>query len=143
MCLILLASLPNSWEPIRAAITNLIGNAQLQFDVRNTILAEDVHRKDSSEASTSNSTLNIENRGRSSERSSNKGNENRGKSKNGSGKSKNDRNVDCWNCGTTGHLKKNYKVPRKNKDKNNDVANAITDEVHDALILLVDDTCDS
>ena len=33
--LILLASLPNSWEPMRAIITNSIGNAKLQFiDVR-------------------------------------------------------------------------------------------------------------
>ena len=29
--LILLASLPNSWEPMRAVITNSIGNAKLQF----------------------------------------------------------------------------------------------------------------
>ena len=100
--LILLASLPNSWEPMRAAITNSIRNAKLKFiDVRNTILAEEVQRKDSSEASTSNSALNVDNRGRSSERNSNKGNGNQGKSKNRRDKSKNCRNLECWKCGKT------------------------------------------
>ena len=64
-------------------------------------------------------------------------------SKNRNGKSKNGRNLEYWNCGKTGHLKKNYRAPRKNKDKNNDVANAVTDEVRDALILSVDDSYDS
>ena len=41
--LILLASLPNRWKPMKVAITNSIGNAKLKFiDVRNTILAEKV-----------------------------------------------------------------------------------------------------
>ena len=112
-------------------------------NVRNTVLTEEVRRKDSVEASTSNSALNVKNRGRSSERSSNKGNGNRDKSKNGRGKSKNSRNVECWNCGKTGRLKKNYRAPRKNENKNNELANVVTDEVNDALILSVDDSCDS
>ena len=79
---------------MRAAITNSIENATLKFiDVRNVILAEEVRMKDSSEASTSNLALNIDNRGRHSER--NKGNGNRGKSKNGIGKSGNSRNLEC------------------------------------------------
>ena len=40
-------------------------------------------------------------------------------------------------------MKKNFRAPRKNEDKNNDAANVITDEVRDALILSVDDSCDS
>ena len=73
--LILLATLPNSWEPIRVAIANSIGNATLKFiDVRNVTLMDEVRRKDSGEASTSNSVLNVDNKGRSSER--NKGNRN-------------------------------------------------------------------
>ena len=90
--LILLASLSNSWEHVMAAITNSIGNATLRFiDIRNAILAKEVWRKDSGEASISNSALNVDNRGRSSER--NKGNGNWGKSKNGRGKSRNSRNL--------------------------------------------------
>ena len=80
----MLVSLPNSWEPMRAAITNSIENAKLKFiDVKNVILAEEVRRKDSGEASTSNSALNVNNRGRSSERNLNKDNGPQVKSKNG------------------------------------------------------------
>ena len=61
--LILLALLPNSWQPMKAAITNSIGNATLKFiDVRNAILAEEAQRKDSGEASSSNSMLNVDGR---------------------------------------------------------------------------------
>ena len=58
-------------------------------------------------------------------------------------KSRNGRNLECWNCGKTGHLKKNFMALRKNIDKNNDAANAVTDEVPNALILSIDDSCDS
>ena len=139
--LILLASLPNSWEPMKAAIINSIGNAILKFiDVRNAILVKKVWRKDFGEASTSNLVLNVDGRGRNYER--NKGNGKLGKSKNGMGKSRNGRNLECWNYGKTGHPKKDYKVPRKNEDKN-DAANVVTDEVRDALILSIDDSYDS
>ena len=82
--------------------------------------------------------LNVDNRGRSSKR--NKGNRNRGKSKNERSKSKNCRNLEYWNCDKTSHLKKNCRAPRKNEDKNNDVANTVTDEERDALFLSVNDS---
>uniref|UniRef100_A0A0D3A6Y6 Uncharacterized protein n=1 Tax=Brassica oleracea var. oleracea TaxID=109376 RepID=A0A0D3A6Y6_BRAOL len=66
--LILLASLPNSWEPMRAAVSNSVGTQKLKFnDVRDRILAEEVRRIDSGEASTS-SAFNVENRGRNPDR---------------------------------------------------------------------------
>lgn len=44
--LILSASLPNSWVPMRATITNSIGNVKLRFrDDRDNIFAEGVHRR--------------------------------------------------------------------------------------------------
>ena len=142
--LILLASLPNIWKPMRTTITDSIGNAKLHFiDVRNTILLEEPCRKDYNEASISNSVLNVDNRGRSSERNSYKGNGNWGKSKNRREKLKNDRNLECWNCGKIGHLKKNYRAPRKNEDKINVAASVVIDEVRDALILSIRDSCDS
>ena len=112
---------------MKATITNSISNGTLKFiDVRNAILAEELWRKDFSEASSSNLALNFVGRGRSSDR--NKGNGNRDKSKNGRGMSRNGRTLECWNCSKTGHLKKNYRVPRKNENKN-DAANVVTDEV--------------
>lgn len=49
----------------------------------------------------------------------------------------------CWNCGNTCHLKKNCRTLKKNEEQNNEVANAVTDEVQDALILSVDSSIDS
>ena len=43
--------------------------------------------------------------------------------------------MECWNCGNTGHSKKNRRTLKKKEDKNNAVANAVTDEVQDNWIL--------
>ncbi|KAG6525408.1 hypothetical protein ZIOFF_015364 [Zingiber officinale] len=59
--LILLASLPNNWEPMQAVVSNSVGNTKLNFnDVRDRILAEEVRIIDSGEMLASNSALNIE-----------------------------------------------------------------------------------
>ena len=73
--LILLASLPNSWEAMRMAVSNSAGKAKLNFnDTRDLILAEKMRRIDSGEVFGSGSTLNVENQGkgnRKDDRSSN------------------------------------------------------------------------
>ena len=103
--LILLASLPNSWEPMRAAVSNSVGTQKLKFnDVRDRILAEEVRRIDSGEASTS-SAFNVENRGRNPDR--NNRSNGRSKSRNGWGQFKFRQPAECWNCGKTGHINKN------------------------------------
>ena len=62
--LILLASLPNSWEAIRMAVSNSVGKAKLNFDdTRDLILAEEVRRIDSGEVFGLGFALNVENRG--------------------------------------------------------------------------------
>ncbi|KZV33428.1 hypothetical protein F511_38579 [Dorcoceras hygrometricum] len=107
--LILLASLPNSWEPMRVAVSNYIDKTKMQFnDVRDQILAEEVRRIDSGEGTSLRSALNLDNRGRgrSVEKNSNRW---RGRSKSRNGKDKNnfEKKLKCWSCGETGHLKKN------------------------------------
>ena len=70
--LILLALQPNSWEPMRSVVSNLVDSAKLKFnDVRNMVLTEEVHRIDSDEASTLSSGLNLESRGRGNDKNSN------------------------------------------------------------------------
>ena len=91
--LILLASLPNSWEPMRATVSNSVGSAKLKFKyVRDRTLEEEVRRIDSGETLISNSALNVENRGRSYEKNFN---QNRSKSRNGRSKSRTGRKVEC------------------------------------------------
>ena len=138
--LIVLASLPNSWEAVRMAVSNSTGKSKLSNeDVRDLVLSDEVHRKDSGETSSSGAALNLEARGRSQERNSVRG---RSKSSKGKSKSKFGRQPECWNCGKTSHFKKNCRELKKKTD--NDTANVVAiEEVHDALLLSVDNPIDS
>lgn len=67
--LILLASSPNNWEPMRVTISNFVGSTKLSFnDIRDQILAKEVKRQDAGETSTLDSFLNLQTRGRSHDR---------------------------------------------------------------------------
>ena len=139
--LIVLASLPNSWEAIRMVVSNFTGKEKLKYnDIRDLILAEEICRRDASETSRSGSTLNLKTRGRSNDRNSNWGrsksrNSNRNRSKSRSGQQ-----VQHWNCGKTGHFRRQCKSPKKKNE--DDSANTVTEEVQDALLLAVDSPLD-
>ena len=89
--LIILVSLPNSWEAMRMAVSNSTGKEKLKYnDIRDLILAKEICRRDASETSGSGSALNLETIGRSNNRNSNRGksksrNSNRNRSKSRSG----------------------------------------------------------
>lgn len=103
--LIVLASLPNSWEAMRMAVSNSAGKSKLKYeDIRDLILSEEVRRRDAGETSSSGSALNLETRGRGKDRNFSRG---RSKSRKGRSKSKSGRQPECWNCGKTGHYKSN------------------------------------
>ncbi|RVW17179.1 Retrovirus-related Pol polyprotein from transposon TNT 1-94 [Vitis vinifera] len=97
--LIVLASLPNSWEAMRMAVSNSTGKEKLKYNDIDLILAEEIRRRDAGETSGSGSALNLETRGR-------------------------------------GHFKRQCKSPKKKNE--DDSANAVTEEVQDALLLAVD-----
>ena len=48
--------------------------------------------------------------------------------------------MQCWNCGKTCHFRRQCKSPKKKNE--DDSANAVTEEVHDALLLAVDSSLD-
>ena len=139
--LIVLASLPNSWEAIRMAVSNFTGKEKLKYnDIRDLILVEEFRRRDAGETSGSGSALNLETRGRGNDRNSNwdrskSRNYNRNRSKSRSGQQ-----VQCWNYGKTDHVRRQCKSPKKKNE--DDSANAVTEEVHDALLLAVDSPLD-
>jgi hypothetical protein len=69
----------------------------------------------------------MENRGRQKDRG--KGSRNHGNSRKGRSKSKLGK-MECWNCGKKGHLKKDYKASKKQRDgqhKKNKEANVTGD----------------
>ena len=122
--LIILASLPNNWETMRMTVSNSTGKEKLKYnDIRDLILAEEIRRRDASETSGSDFALNLETRGRGNDRNSNRG---RSKSKNSNrniSKSRLGQQVQCWNCGKTGHFRGQCKSPKKKNEDNfaNDV----------------------
>jgi hypothetical protein len=71
--LIVLASLPNSWEAVRMVVSNFASKSKLSYeDVRDLVLGEEVRRKDAGESSGFGATLNLEESGRGQERNSGK-----------------------------------------------------------------------
>jgi hypothetical protein len=110
-------------------------------DVVGVILSEEMRRKIIGE--TSGNALNMENRGRQKDRGKclrNCGNSRKGRSKSRLG------NIECWNCGKKGHLKKDCKDPKKQRDgqqERNQEANVTGDVLQDALILFVDNISES
>ncbi|RVW80140.1 Retrovirus-related Pol polyprotein from transposon TNT 1-94 [Vitis vinifera] len=139
--LIVLASLPNSWEAMRMAVSNSTGKEKLKYnDIRDLILAEEIRRRDAGETSGSGSALNLETRGRGNNRNSNQGRSNSRNSNRNRSKSRSSQQVQCWNCGKTGHFKRQCKSPKKKNE--DDSANAVTEEVQDALLLAVDSPLD-
>ena len=59
--LIVLASLPNSWEAMRMTVSNSTGKEKLKYnDIRDLILAEEIRRRDAGETLGSGSALNLE-----------------------------------------------------------------------------------
>ena len=119
--LIVMASLPNSWEAMRMVVSNSTGKEKLKYnDIRDLILAEKIRIRDAGETSGSSFALNLETKGRGNDRNSNRGrsksrNSNQNKSKSSSGQQ-----VQCWNYGKIGHFSRLCKSPKKkNKDDSN------------------------
>ena len=137
--LIFLASLPNSWEAMRMAVSNFTGKEKLKYnDIRDLIMTEEIHRRDANKTLGSGFALNLEKRGRGNDRNSNQG---RSKSKNSNrnrSKSRLGQQVQCWNCGKTGHFRNQCKSPKK---KNEDDS-TVTEEIQDALLLAVNSPLD-
>ena len=48
--------------------------------------------------------------------------------------------MQCWNCGKTCHFRRQCKSPKKKNE--DDFANVVIEEVHDALLLAVDSPLD-
>ena len=123
------------------AVSNSTGKEKLKYnDIRDLILAEEIRRRDAGETSGSGSALNLETRGRGNNRNSNQGRSNSRNSNRNRSKSRSGQQVQCWNCGKTGHFKRQCKSPKKKNE--DDSANAVTEEVHDALLLAVDSPLD-
>ena len=126
---------------MRMAVSNSTGKEKLKYNnIRDLILAKEIRRKDASETSRFGYVLNLETRGRGNDRNLNWGRLKSRNSNQNKGKSKSSQQVQCWNCGKTGHFRRQCKSPKKKNE--DDSTNAVTKEVHDALLLVVDSPLD-
>ncbi|KAL5804056.1 hypothetical protein ACOSQ3_030856 [Xanthoceras sorbifolium] len=135
--LILLSSLPDSWNATVTAVSSSSGNNKLKFDdVRDLVLSEEIRRRESGEASSS-SALHTESRGRTSERSSyrSRSKSRRGKSRSGK------KDFSCYNCGKKDHFKRDCRAPKK--DTGTQESANVTEEAGDAMILSVNSPIES
>jgi hypothetical protein len=133
--LILLSSLPESWNATVTAVSSSSGSNKLKFDdVRDLVLSEEIRRRESGESSTS-SVLHTESRGRSSTKGSGRGKskERRSKSRNHHS-SNNSKTIECWNCGKTGHYKNQCRSAPKRHEAKDEANVASTSRGGDALI---------
>ena len=123
------------------AVSNSTGKEKLKYnDIRDLILTKEIRRRDAGETLGSGSALNLETRGKGNNINSNR---DRSKSRNSNrnrSKSRSGQQVQCWNCGKIGHFRNQCKSPKKKNE--DDSANAVTEEVHDALLLAVDSPLD-
>ena len=123
------------------AVSNFTGKEKLKYnDIRDLILAEEIRRRDAGETLRSSSALNLETKGRGNDRNSNRG---RSKSRNSNrnrSKSRLGQQVQCWNCGKTGHFRRQCKSPKKKNE--DDFDNAVTEEIQYALLLVVNSPLD-
>ncbi|CAO2827530.1 unnamed protein product [Amaranthus hypochondriacus] len=141
LALILLSSLPDSWNATVTAVSSSSGSNKLKFDdVRDLVLSEEIRRRESGE-SASSSVLHTELRGRPLIRRNERGRSNyRGQSRDRRSKSRNPNNfqnsktIECWNCGKIGHYKNQCKGAPKGKEVKAEANVTSTGEGDDALI---------
>jgi len=63
--LIVLASLPNSWETMIMVVSNFVGKRKLKYnDIRDLILSEEVHKRDANIDNAQDQTFVTENKSR-------------------------------------------------------------------------------
>ncbi|KAL5842405.1 hypothetical protein ACOSQ3_013008 [Xanthoceras sorbifolium] len=140
--LMVLASLPESWETLKISITNTAPNGAVNMElVKSGILNEEMRRRSQTSSSSSQpDVLVTDSRGRSQSREQKP----RGKSR---GKSNRYANIECHHCKKKGHIKKfcrkfkNEQVKNKGKEvkKDDSSDDDQTNTINEFLVVYDDD----
>lgn len=137
--LLLLSSLPDSYETLVVSLSNSTPDGKISMEqVTSCLFNEETRKK--SQGSTHQEALVTQERGRGKNR---KGGKARNKSR---GKSSNRKDVECWNCGKKGHYKhecRKAKNDKKGKGKEDESdSTAVASDGDMVVILSVDhDIC--
>lgn len=112
LALMVLATLPESWETLKVSITNSAPNGVVNMEtVKSGILNEEMRRRSQGTSSSQSEVLAVTTRGRSQ----NKSQSNRDKSR---GKSNKFANVECHYCKKKGHIKRFCRQFQNDQKKN-------------------------
>ena len=112
--LILLASLPNSWEAMRIVVINSAGKSKLKYDdIQDLILSEDVCRRDANIDNAQDQTFVTENKSKGRSRGSNDPKFNGRSQSRDRFQFKETR--ECFYCGKRGHIRRDCWHWNKNK----------------------------
>ena len=142
--LILLSSLPKSWNATVTGVSSSTGGNKLKFDdVFDFLLNEEIQRKESGESSTS-LVLHTESKGRNSTRGKGRsGLESRRSRSRNPSNSHCSKTVECWNCGKTGPYKNQYRSTPKDQEVKAEANVTSTSKEDDALICSLESKEDS
>ena len=131
--LILLDSLPNSWEAMRMTVSNFAGKSKLKYDdIRDLILSEEVRRRDANIDNAQDQAFVTENKSRGRSKGSND------RKFNGRSQSR-DRSQfketrECFHCGKRGHLRRD--CWHLNKEQNKGKYEKINSEKNTTIALI-------
>lgn len=132
--LLLLSSLPDSWETLVITLSNSAPEGKVTMSmVKDALFNEEARRKEMGTANTDvdSHVYVAENRGRSSSRS-------RGKRWNGRGRSKSrDRSFKCYYCDEEGHIQRNCPKYKEDREKRQSHETAGVAECNDDSELLL------
>ncbi|KAJ8476439.1 hypothetical protein OPV22_020166 [Ensete ventricosum] len=113
--LLLLSSLPESWETLVVSLSNSAPDDIVTMSqVTNNLLNEELRRKNSATSHIDSQALVLENKRRSKSKD-------RSGSRVGRCKSRSRKNIVCYNYGEKGHYKNQYKQPNKNNKRGKEV----------------------
>ena len=131
--LMLLGTLPDSWETFRMSLSNSAPDGMLEMDVvKSSVLNEEMRRK-STGSSSQSELLVTDNRGRSQS----KGPKDRSRSKSKTGRYA---NIECHHCGKKGHIKRFCrKFLRENKNDKGKEKNTGDGEEGDKVVTAATD----
>ncbi|KAJ4744606.1 Gag-Pol polyprotein [Rhynchospora pubera] len=136
LCLLLLSSLPTSWDTLVTTVANTMGNQFKLSDVVASLMNEET-RKATTQLETGPSEALTVDRGRPVTRGNSSGKKGGSQGK-GRSKSKG-RKFSCWHCKNEGHLKRDCPLLKgKQKEKKQDgEVSIVSDEIGDAVTLSV------
>ncbi|KAI5315217.1 hypothetical protein L3X38_044393 [Prunus dulcis] len=123
--LVLLSSLPDSWDTLVVSLSNSAPQGVLTLDiVKENMFNEEARRKEQGVVAESEALV-LEYRGRTNNRKFHRRDKSKGRSRDGSrGRSKTRKDLECYHCGGIGHMKRECRLFKREQDRGNENSDA-------------------